>query len=79
MGRSSTGDCVGLHALTADQWAASDKNPNRVVAETALYTVPKPAAATPIPTAVEAKLAKSKKAPANKIKPARKPRAPKDQ
>ena len=32
-GRSSTGDCVGLHALTADQWAASDKNPNRVVAE----------------------------------------------
>jgi hypothetical protein len=32
-GRSSTGECVGLHALTADQWAASDKNPNRVVAD----------------------------------------------
>ena len=31
-GRSTTGECVGLHALTADQWAVSDKNPNRVVA-----------------------------------------------
>jgi hypothetical protein len=32
-GRSSTGECVGLHTLTADQWAISDKNPNRVVAD----------------------------------------------
>jgi len=74
-GRSSTGDCVGLHALTADQWAASDKNPNRVVAETAPYNVPEPAATTPM--AGKAKPAKAKKAPAAKAKTARKPRAPK--
>jgi hypothetical protein len=31
-GRSPSGECVGLHALSAEQWAASDKNPNRDVA-----------------------------------------------
>ena len=63
-GRSSTGDCVGLHALTADQWTASDKNPNRVVAEE------KPAEVTPVKKApAKSKVAKPK-APA-------KPRQPK--
>ena len=57
-GRSSTGDCVGLHALTADQWATSDKNPNRVVAEE------KPAEVTP----AKSKVAKPK-APAKPRKP----------
>ena len=62
-GRSSTGDCVGLHALTADQWAASDKNPNRVVAEE------KPAEVTPVKKApAKSKVAKPK-APAKPHKP----------
>jgi len=29
-GRSPTGNCVGLHKLTDEQWAVSDKNPNKV-------------------------------------------------
>ena len=62
-GRSSTGDCVGLHALTADQWATSDKNPNRVVAEE------KPAEVTPVKKApAKSKVAKPK-APAKPRKP----------
>jgi hypothetical protein len=28
-GRSPTGFCVGLHKLTADEWAVSDQNPNK--------------------------------------------------
>jgi len=76
-GRSSSGECVGLHALTADQWATSDKNLNKVVAETAPYNVPEPAATTPMAGA--AKASKAKKAPAAKAKTARKPRAPKAQ
>lgn len=28
-GRSSTGFCVGLHKLTAEEWAVSDQNPDR--------------------------------------------------
>ena len=62
-GRSPTGDCVGLHALTADQWAASDKNPNRVLAEV------KPAEVTPVKKApAKPKVAKPK-APAKPRKP----------
>ena len=30
-GRSPTGYCVGLHKLSDDEWASSDKNPNKVV------------------------------------------------
>jgi hypothetical protein len=28
-GRSPTGFCVGLHKLTAEEWAVSDQNPNK--------------------------------------------------
>lgn len=30
-GRSPTGSCVGLHKLTAEEWAVSDQNPNKTV------------------------------------------------
>jgi len=81
-GRSTTGECVGLHALTADQWVASDKNPNRVVA-TPVEVAPAPAK-TPKATAAKKKTAAK---PAVKAKPgflqsaedkieAKKPRAP---
>lgn len=30
-GRSSTGFCVGLHKLTAEEWAVHADNPNKVV------------------------------------------------
>ena len=29
-GRSPTGFCVGLHKLSAEEWAVSDQNPNKV-------------------------------------------------
>jgi len=65
-GRSPTGFCVGLHKLTAEEWAVSDQNPNKTsVAE---VTAGNKAAA----------VAKVKKAPAKKTadkKPAAK-RAP---
>ncbi len=31
-GRSTSGYCVGLHKLTAEEWAGHADNPNRVVA-----------------------------------------------
>lgn len=31
-GRSSSGFCMGLHKMTDEEWAVSDKNPNKVVA-----------------------------------------------
>ena len=65
-GRSPTGKCVGLHTLTAEQWAVSDQNPHRVSA--AEVTAENKAKA----------VAKAKKAPAKKTadpKPAAK-RAP---
>jgi hypothetical protein len=79
-GRSTTGECVGLHALTADQWAVSDKNPNRVVAtpvEVAPVPVETPAVVDTV-TAVDTKPVKEPKAkPAVKKAPAdKKPRAP---
>ena len=65
-GRSPSGQCEGYHALTADQWAVSDKNPNRV-AEPVVET-PAPVVETP---AKKAKTPAKPKAPAEK-----KPRAP---
>jgi len=67
-GRSPSGLCEGYHALTAEQWAASDKNSNRV-AETVVKEV------------APAKPAPAKKKPAAKKAPAKppaekKPRAP---
>lgn len=34
-GRSPSGLCVGLHALSTEEWAINDANPAKVVAETA--------------------------------------------
>jgi hypothetical protein len=53
-GRSPTGFCVGLHKLTAEEWAVSDQNPNK--ASVADVTADNKAAA----------VAKVKKAPAKK-------------
>jgi hypothetical protein len=53
-GRSPTGFCVGLHKLTAEEWAMSDQNPNK--ASVADVTADNKAAA----------VAKVKKAPAKK-------------
>ena len=40
-GRSPTGNCVGLHKLTDEEWAVSDKNPNKVVAKVKKPRAPK--------------------------------------
>ena len=53
-GRSPTGFCVGLHKLTAEEWAVSDQNPNK--ASVAEVTADNKAAA----------VAKVKKSPAKK-------------
>jgi hypothetical protein len=53
-GRSPTGFCVGLHKLTAEEWAVSDQNPNK--ASVADVTAGNKAAA----------VAKVKKAPVKK-------------
>jgi hypothetical protein len=53
-GRSPTGFCVGLHKLSAEEWAVSDQNPNK--ASVADVTAGNKAAA----------VAKVKKAPAKK-------------
>ena len=65
-GRSPTGFCVGLHKLTAEEWAVSDQNPNK--ASVADVTAGNKAAA----------VAKVKKAPAKKTaaKPAAAKKAP---
>lgn len=68
-GRSSTGFCVGLHKLTAEEWAVSDQNPNRasaaeVTAENKQKAVAKAKKAPAKKPA--AKPAVAKKAPANK-------------
>jgi hypothetical protein len=65
-GRSPTGFCVGLHKLTAEEWAVSDQNPNQ--ASVAKATADNKAAA----------VTKAKKAPAKKTaaKPAAAKRAP---
>lgn len=65
-GRSPTGFCVGLHKLSAEEWAMSDQNPNK--ASVADVTAENKAAA----------VAKVKKAPAKTAaKPAAKPAAAK--
>jgi hypothetical protein len=48
-GRSPTGNCVGLHKLTEEEWAVSDKNPNKVVKakQPEVAPVAKPAAKKP--------------------------------
>jgi hypothetical protein len=58
-GRSPTGFCVGLHKLSAEEWAVSDQNPNK--ASVADVTAENKATA----------VARAKKAPAKK--PAAKP------
>ena len=65
-GRSPTGFCVGLHKLTAEEWAVSDQNSNK--ASVADVTAGNKAAA----------VAKVKKAPAKKTaaKPAVAKKAP---
>ena len=65
-GRSPTGFCVGLHKLTAEEWAVNDQNPNK--ASVADVTADNKAKA----------VAKAKKAPAKKTaaKPAAAKRAP---
>jgi hypothetical protein len=82
-GRSPTGYCVGLHRLTEEQWAVSDKNPNRVetTAQTQAETAA-PQAAADQPEETKAKKTRAPKAPkADKTpkadKPARAPRAKK--
>jgi len=47
-GRSPTGSCVGLHKLTAEEWAVSDKNPNRVEAVAAVTAANKVKAAAQV-------------------------------
>jgi len=66
-GRSPSGECVGLHALSAEQWVVSDKNPNKMVVEE------KPVESKPAKKAPAKKTAAKPEAPA---KP-RDPRKPK--
>ena len=68
-GRSPTGFCVGLHKLSAEEWAVSDQNPNKasvadVTAENKQKAVTKAKKAPAKKTA--AKPAVAKKAPVKK-------------
>jgi hypothetical protein len=85
-GRSSTGLCVGLHKLTAEEWATHADNPTKVVAEvrveapvsvvtTVVETPAKPKAAAK-PKAPAKPKAAAIKAPAKKKSAAKKPKAP---
>jgi len=67
-GRSSTGFCVGLHKLTAEEWAAHPDNPVKPVVES------KPVKAETVKRAPAAKKQPAAKKPAA-IKAAPKPRA----
>jgi hypothetical protein len=68
-GRSPTGFCVGLHKLTAEEWAVSDQNPNKVSVADATAGNKAAAVATvkkaPAKKTVDKKPA-AKKAPAKK-------------
>jgi hypothetical protein len=44
-GRSASGFCVGLHKLTAEEWATHSDNPNKSSAEVKTEPVKKKAAA----------------------------------
>lgn len=72
-GRSSTGFCVGLHKLSAEEWAVSDQNPNRVTEVAAVTADRKTKAVAKAKTAVKKTADKkpaaktpAKKAPAKK-------------
>lgn len=43
-GRSPTGFCVGLHKLTAEEWAVHADNPNKTITEKPVKRPRKPAA-----------------------------------
>ena len=73
-GRSDTGFCVGLHKLTAEEWAAHPKNPNPPVAEKKPAVKAKTARAKKAPVAAMTAAEKPKKAPAKPRAP-RKPKA----
>jgi hypothetical protein len=60
-GRSSTGFCVGLHKLTAEEWAAHPDNPVKPVVES-----------TPVKAETIKKAPAVKRAPAVKKQPAAK-------
>jgi len=61
-GRSSTGNCVGLHKLTEEQWASDSRNPNKVIP-----TVEAPVEAkTEAPVETSAEVKKPKKPRAKK-------------
>jgi hypothetical protein len=64
-GRSSTGFCVGLHKLTAEEWAVSDQNPNKAAE-------PKPAKKAPTKKRQFEKKPTAEKKPAAKKAPAKK-------
>lgn len=69
-GRSESGFCVGLHKLTPEEWAVSDKNPNRATA-VASVTADNKAKATAKAKGAPAKKTADKK-PAAKRAPAKK-------
>lgn len=64
-GRSPTGLCVGLHKLTAEEWAIHDQNPNRVT-EVAAVTADNKTKAVSKAKKAPAKKPAAKKAPAKK-------------
>jgi hypothetical protein len=68
-GRSPTGFCVGLHKLSAEDWAVSDQNPNRVTEVAAVTADRKVKAVAKAKTAVKKTADKkpaAKRAPAKK-------------
>ena len=75
-GRSSTGNCVGLHKLSEAEWAISDKNPNRVAVAPVVVTADTPATTEAALAPKKARAAKPKKAVETAEKP-KKPRAKK--
>lgn len=69
-GRSPTGNCVGLHKLTADEWAVHADNPNKAqpVVESKV---------DPVSVALDLEPVDMAATPAEPAKKPRKPRAPK--
>ena len=75
-GRSPTGFCVGLHKLSADEWAVHADNPNKVIPVVAVEE-PKPAAKKPAAKKPAAKKTAGAKPAAKKAKPAARTAKPK--
>jgi hypothetical protein len=80
-GRSPTGNCVGLHALSQDDWAVHDDNPNKVlerpveeVKVAPVETKAKPARKPRAPAKPKSKPVAKKAPPAKKAPAPRKPR-----